>query len=248
MNAVLQKCHQTTLEDLHSITSLQESGAGHTLSGLQDGQTLDLFVQQAYPVSHSVLPVQEKEKTTKDICYRTLSNWSDSASLTESLVSRLKEQLGTDGSMIYKQQWKQKVTPSGIAYWAHTAWVRSIKDSDCTGWHTPVVRDYRNSLGNGTNCRDLPRQVWLVGWCTPMAQDHSRGGALPRPQDTGIPLSQQAPLAYGEKQNGSTAETISTGQLNPALSRWLMGFPEEWCEAAIIASRLMPTQRKKREA
>jgi hypothetical protein len=29
-------------------------------------------------------------------------------------------------------------------------------------WHTPVVRDHRNSAGDGTNPRDLPRQVSLV--------------------------------------------------------------------------------------
>ena len=35
----------------------------------------------------------------------------------------------------------------------------------------------------------------LTGWCSPMAQDHSRGGKDPRPQDTGVPLSQQAALS-----------------------------------------------------
>ena len=42
---------------------------------------------------------------------------------------------------------------------------------------------------------DLPTHAALSGWCSPMAQDHSRGGKDPRPQDTGVPLSQQAALA-----------------------------------------------------
>lgn len=191
----------------------------------------------------------------------------------------------------------------------------------------------------GNHGINLEGMAHVVGWCTPMAQDHSRGGSLPRPQDTGVPLSQQAALAgwltpstlatgerseesmekrtaarlaapncmdtmparsdealarakqkagcsnlkdqiplagfatpratkntpaqredftpnlamnalsmIGQNQTGYTAETKSTGQLNPALSRWLMGFPEEWDIAAIQASRLMPTTRKKRES
>jgi hypothetical protein len=35
----------------------------------------------------------------------------------------------------------------------------------------------------------------LSGWCSPTAQDGSRGNLPPRPQDTGVPLSQQAALA-----------------------------------------------------
>jgi hypothetical protein len=31
--------------------------------------------------------------------------------------------------------------------------------ANLTHWHTPVVRDHRNSAGDGTNPRDLPRQV-----------------------------------------------------------------------------------------
>jgi len=52
----------------------------------------------------------------------------------------------------------------------------------------------------------------------------------------------------GPTQTGYIAETKSTGQLNPALSRWLMGFPKEWDIAAIQASRLMSTTCKKRES
>ncbi|TCP91850.1 hypothetical protein C8J42_103542 [Sphingomonas sp. PP-CE-1A-559] len=39
------------------------------------------------------------------------------------------------------------------------------------GWPTPVVRDHRNSAGDGSNPRDLPRLVPLAGWPTPRATD-----------------------------------------------------------------------------
>ncbi len=41
----------------------------------------------------------------------------------------------------------------------------------------------------------LNQVAQLAGWCTPTAQDGSRGDKPPRPQDTGVPLSQQAALA-----------------------------------------------------
>lgn len=52
----------------------------------------------------------------------------------------------------------------------------------------------------------------------------------------------------GETQDGTSAETESTdpgkGRLNAHYSRWLQGYPPEWCEAAKRASRLLPKSRK----
>jgi len=76
----------------------------------------------------------------------------------------------------------------------------------CSGWHTSVVRDYRNSAGDGSNPRDLPRQVTL---CQPARLTDS-----------------------GELLTGSDAGMESGGRLNPAHSRWLMGLPVEWDDCA----------------
>jgi hypothetical protein len=50
--------------------------------------------------------------------------------------------------------------------------------------------------------------------------------------------------ASGEMLTGSSAATASGGQLSPAHSRWLMGYPPEWDDCGAMAT---PSSRKSRK-
>lgn len=67
----------------------------------------------------------------------------------------------------------------------------------------------------------------------------------------GVTLTDAARLAAGltpdpgPTSNGWPAQTDDIDRLNPALSRWLMGYPQEWDDCAAMA---MPSSRKSQQS
>lgn len=91
------------------------------------------------------------------------------------------------------------------------------------GWVTPSSRDWKDSPGMATTGTN------------PDGSTRSRVDQLPR----------QAQLASGPLTTLSPAPTARRGALNPAFSRWLMGYPVEWCQAALQAFRKLKQAGKR---
>jgi hypothetical protein len=124
-----------------------------------------------------------------------------------------------------------------------------------SGWPTPAANEYeqkdqdalmerraqckeRNGNGNGFGLT-LGNAAQLTGWPTPMAgtQATETYNAAGNNDYSRKVVSLVQPMDSGETPSGSGAGTASTGQLNPALSRWLQGLPPIFDLCAITAVR-----------
>lgn len=118
-----------------------------------------------------------------------------------------------------------------------------------TGWPTPIEDNGNNAYGHkGTCYSDLPTTAQLTGWPTPLARDYKGGFPGGRIRDGKLSLDSLDVAAQiaGRTSMSSPVPMESRGGLNPALSRWLVGYPLVWCQAAILAFRTMRTARRKR--
>ena len=195
----------------------------------------------------------------KDTCGRRGSASSKSAVLQLYLENRLRTLMASRGSTLYRLTWKQRVTPSGRLICALRASAPRTSDSVFSSWPSPMSNDARDSThtydrGDHSKPRlKLPGAAKLVGWATPAANEaggtperfiERKRRARANGSILGLSLTSLKLQATGAKPNGSSASTVKAGQLNPAHSRWLMGYPRAWDDCAPTETR---SSRKSRQ-
>jgi len=169
---------QVILPDTCSATSSPVLVVGATPCALPDGPTTDLFGQAVAHASPSAPQAPKKAPLMIDTSGLSGSISSASAALESSLVSRLKQRLTTDGSILFNLIWKVKATPAGRQVYRLRASARRTLDNDCGSWPTTLTADGRGSAGVGK--RELPNVAKWVGWPTTSTRDYKggyRGGA-----------------------------------------------------------------------
>lgn len=263
MKEASRKLKQWTLKASRSAISSPGSEAGPSPCNSQGLATKQNCGQDHHHANHSVQPENNLDNSTIDTLRLYSSVSLASAALQSSLGNRLRLQLQNRGCAIYKLTWKEKVTPSGLPYSQLVASAHRTNATDFssarTTWPTPTTRDHKD----GKECQNVPtnsllgREVWKANWPTPRSADGEKNvrtldGSLSEiarkggPQDVAQAAAITQPIRItvsGRVLTGSDAGMGNSGQLNPAHSRWLMGFPQEWDDCAATAmqsSRKLP--------
>ena len=176
----------TTLPVSRNATSLPASACGAMPSEGEGGWIARPYGQVPALASLSAWQAWVVGSTTSGTFGPSGSTSSSSAALASSLVSRLKQRLGTVGSTLFKLTWKESVTPSRLSVSLLRASVRRISDSACGSWPTPnagpqnlgdstwekrreeLKAQHKNGNGFGLT---LGQAATLAGWPTPITND-----------------------------------------------------------------------------
>lgn len=207
----------TTLPVSRNATSLPASACGAMPSEGGGGWIARPYGQAPALASLSAWQAWVVGSTTSGTFGRSGSTSSSSAALASSLVSRLKQRLGTDGSTLFNLTWKESTTPSQRSVSRLVASVPRTSGNDCSSWPTPT-----KTQAGGTPEQFMERKRRSFGAKNPKVTD----------------LALAVRYFYAEMMgwNGKS--------LNPAFPCWLMGLPPSWHKTAPTETPSMLKRRK----
>ena len=200
----------TILETLRNAISSPGLACGRSRFVEPDGPMNDLFGPAVVPANLSARQAKALGLLTSGICGQPSTTSSASASLQQSLESRLRARTQTLGSTLYTLTWKPWVTPSGRSRFRLRASVRRTSETGSTGWPTPRAND-----GTGDKIPPgregglaLKQAVLLAGWATPTA--NQPGGT---------------PEAHMQRKLDMGRRVATITDLGMQASSWLAGWP-----------------------
>ncbi len=179
MSVQLSMFSPPTLPDTDKCIASPDSAAGPTRSGSPDGLMIDPSGPEAAPASRSAWPGKAAAPMIRATFGLRGSGSSASASLQSSLVSKLQQQLPTDGSILWRMTWKVKATPSGRCVSRLQSSARGISGSGCGSWpspKTPTGGANSQRAARGSGGPDLQEVALLASWPTPISQDAKHSG------------------------------------------------------------------------
>jgi hypothetical protein len=251
----------TTSPAIPSAISSPASAAGRSPCASPDGATTANAGPVPVHVSRFRAQGSGVAMPTNDTSGPLFTASSPIASLQWSLANRLRQRMGANGSPLFALTWRELDMPLGPPICQLAASARRTSGSDCGSWQTPTVvdakgRGYTYPSGNHDNpFLTLPGQAQLASWPTPgMPAQHgyNEAGNTDSGRKTVELCSWATPTAsekvrseefmagrqlnareaLGPTSSGSPAPMGGRGQLNPAFSLWLQGYPTEWLSCA----------------